>query len=439
MAKDDDSRNAPSDKTLELTPEYRIFLSIDLVGSTALKQRLGPKTKDPRCLRLNEKDFEEGDWWILQVIGFYREFAALFSHWWKMAQEDMEGLGLTPGDAPEIWKISGDEMIYTKNISRTQQIHWTLQAFIRAALSYRNKIIRRFSIDVKLTAWGAMFPIHNVQVVLPKDLDYRTTLEQDLETAGLNESRLQWQRNLCEHFDLLKKFSKRTDLLKKHLEQSNLPKEFSAKEVYSRLSRDFIGPQIDTGFRLASHCSDPRRMPLSIDLVYLLSQTQIWAAALAGGEQNVRIRNALTNHPIPLIYDGRHPFKGVPFPYPVFWTDTIHTELPAETDLQRISRHHATALDEMRELQKAEDALFNPGTRRIPHEDDTQAFREIRRFCERFYKQMPCYLMESPPVVFDEQDLEHERNRVDSHSYRMIEEIKKFIKAETSSQGQALE
>ena len=89
------------------------------------------------------------------------------------------------------------------------------------------------------------------------------------------------------------------------------------------LTRDFIGPAIDTGFRLAQ-LSSTRRLVISVELALML----IYA---------VRARPIDESYPyekLRFFFDGRHIFKGVfgGQPYPVFWIDMRPSPLLEETE-----------------------------------------------------------------------------------------------------------
>ena len=90
------------------------------------------------------------------------------------------------------------------------------------------------------------------------------------------------------------------------------------QSVSKTLIRDYIGPSIDTGFRLGGMAS-PRKLVISVDLAYLLSVEQ---------ERHNREPAAYSVGPLSFQkfdfkYEGRLPLKGVlgGAPYPVIWID----------------------------------------------------------------------------------------------------------------------
>ncbi|GAV19678.1 hypothetical protein MMIC_P0629 [Mariprofundus micogutta] len=76
--------------------------------------------------------------------------------------------------------------------------------------------------------------------------------------------------------------------------------------------RDFIGPSIDIGFRVAS-LSTPRKMMVSVDLALLVAKVR----GATSPEDNPPM--------LDLRYDGKKILKGVldNKPYPMFWIDTM--------------------------------------------------------------------------------------------------------------------
>ncbi|MDB2439730.1 hypothetical protein N9W89_13535 [Hellea sp.] len=133
-------------------------------------------------------------------------------------------------------------------------------------------------LDVKATAWMAGFPVGNHEVAFWREL---SNAEPDLpEHAGkfgqyyrLNE----WYKS----------------------------KESKDKSLYVK---DYIGPSVDTGFRISSF-ADTRRFPVSLEIAYFLSKIAYDDA----------VKSELGLH-----FHGLESMKGVlgGAPYPIFWIDT---------------------------------------------------------------------------------------------------------------------
>ena len=158
------------------TPSLRLFLSADLAGSTAFKQKRAPE-----------------EWH--QFFGeFYRQLPSL-------VERQQETFGVTPA----FWKPIGDEIVFQLALKSLRDVGQALQAFRAAVFAYRGSILESpGDLDLKCAAWTAGFPVGNMAVQLPNS---------------------QW---------------------------------------------DYIGPGMDTGFRLVKEAS-PRRMLLSVELAWLLT------------------------------------------------------------------------------------------------------------------------------------------------------------------------
>jgi len=123
------------------------------------------------------------------------------------------------------------------------------------------------------------------------------------------------------------------------------------------LTRDFVGPSIDTGFRLGT-LSTPRKFTISLDLALLLVSVTPSVSIFS---------------PLYVRYDGRQPLKGVlgGRPYPIFWVDMLHDDV---------------VLD-------AEDKLAGPKTLSEEH---------IRHFCEKFLAEHEDYMIR--PFIYENID-----------------------------------
>ncbi|WP_343031216.1 hypothetical protein, partial [Roseospira navarrensis] len=113
------------------------------------------------------------------------------------------------------------------------------------------------------------------------------------------------------------------------------------------LVRDFVGPSMDTGFRVSTKAT-PRKCTVSLEAALLLSLV---------------VPPKEYENKIVLRYEGRETLKGVigGRPYPIFWADTH--------------------LDD--ELSKMEDNLKGPKRQDASH---------IRQFCSEFIKENEEYL-----------------------------------------------
>jgi hypothetical protein len=233
-------------------PDYRlrIFLSVDLAGSTAFKNGAGSRheERDPFPI------------WVTSIRHFYREFPLLMRQHFRTRTVDQVD-SQTLGPCPVVWKSIGDELLFCTRLNSHEHLACCVDAFLHALNEYGKKLDSDGKqMDVKGAGWVAAFPAPNVTVTsveLPSNVDY---LAEDLEN-------------------------------KADLEPS---------------SYDFLGKDIDSGFRVARHASSDRFVA-SVELAWLLSEAH---------------RNRFVG--CTFGYHGRHILKGVlrDRPYPIISLDT---------------------------------------------------------------------------------------------------------------------
>lgn len=257
-----------------LKPRLRIFLSIDLVGSTALKQGGSFSIVKPK----------EGDdiqsaraRWFSDIASFYSEMEAKFARLWSAYCDFAEKRGLPIGDNPYLWKSNGDEIIYVKDLGGAMECLAIISCWMRAGKELREQFhTKGKKLDVKMSAWTAGFPISNSEVIFQSS--YR---------EGITENE---------------------DCVPEHIHYSLLEKWYSSPEQREGLTKDFIGPSIDTGFRISSRAT-PRKFMISLEIAFMISS----------------FRSPDKLYEVSLYYDGRESLKGVlgDRPYPLFWIDTL--------------------------------------------------------------------------------------------------------------------
>jgi len=233
-------------------PGYRLrlFLSVDLAGSTAFKNGAGGQLKDNDPFPL----------WVGSIRQFYREFPLLVrQHFERVSVGSRSATDYGP--CPEVWKSIGDELLFCARLLSHEHLAGCIGGFLAALDSY-GKILDASGkhMDVKGAGWVAAFPAANVTVTsteLPSTTDY---LAEDLEN-----------------------------------EADKTPRGF-----------DFLGRDIDSGFRVARHATSDRFIA-SIELAWLLSEAH---------------RNRFVG--CNFGYHGRHILKGVlkERPYPIISLDT---------------------------------------------------------------------------------------------------------------------
>jgi len=206
----------------------RLFLSVDVSGSTAYKTR-----------RQNLENFHEH--WARFYEAFFEDFPQLFqSSREKAAQEAKRALV-----EPQFWKCLGDELIYTARVSDGAELYALVSAFYRTAFEYDKEVSKKWGLRLKATGWTAGFPLRNSAIP-----------------------------------------SRATD---------------GAQSVGGQEFVDFIGPDIDIGFRI-TRASRPGRMVVSMDLAELLAQNtepDSFSFYHVGWEV---FRGVFNDHPYPIIW-----------------------------------------------------------------------------------------------------------------------------------------
>lgn len=159
----------------------RLFLSADLAGSTAYKQNTPP------------------DEWQQFFRSFYRQLPARVIH-------HAEACG-APGDLLKVWKLIGDEVVFSRLLTGEQEAAQCVRVFRAALEDFREATLTatKGGLDIKAAGWTAGFPVGNIRV-----------------------------------------------------------------EPMEGLGEDFVGPGMDIGFRLVKAAS-PRRMLVSVELAWLLT------------------------------------------------------------------------------------------------------------------------------------------------------------------------
>jgi hypothetical protein len=133
-----------------LCKTLRLFLSVDIAGSTAYKSRQPDKVQP----------------WLPALHRFFTEFPiSLAGHY-------------TNGDTPVLWKTLGDEMVFVTRIIDHRQVASHLTRFRDTIAAYR-EVIKEADrkLDLKGAAWLAGFPVGNTMLKLRHGMDGAPELE----------------------------------------------------------------------------------------------------------------------------------------------------------------------------------------------------------------------------------------------------------------------
>jgi hypothetical protein len=249
----------------------RLFLSADIAGSTAYKQK-------------KQLEGELATWPAV----FVKFFLGLPGHF--RAELDAVGrevatkyAAFTPAPEPVMWKAIGDELVFWQEVRSELQVAVSVLAWKRAFIRYREGL-KGEPLDVKGAAWTASFPYPNRELAVPRHLSAAMDPGEPITTNENNLAR---------------------------------PDDFIL---------DFIGPNIDVGFRIASR-STPRKMQVSLEVADVLASVEQYLPEYK------------------LFYGGTEELKGVHRgrPYPTFWLDTAGTDRFAIAEDELLDRKPAVA------------------------------------------------------------------------------------------------
>jgi hypothetical protein len=291
-----------------LRPRLRLFLSADIIGSTALKQsRLGALGSDKPSTEAS---------WFTTIQGFYFEAQQLFRREWEELQAEHDSPEYF-GEPPKLWKTIGDEVLFTKLITDHRQLAITIQCWVKALEGIRRFLTRESSrLGVKSTAWTAGFPFRNKEVVLSGAAFSATEPIEDY-----------------------------------YRENGIILDGYYQDPVKSDVVIDYVGPSIDTGFRLTG-LSTARKFIVSLEVAYILSITS-----------STKTSPIL---PINLHYDGQTFLKGVlgGTNYPIFWLDLSNPDSAAARE-DRLTNKQSCNRDAVQEFCDAffaehKDLIFPP-------------------------------------------------------------------------------
>lgn len=277
-------------------PKVRLFLSADIVGSTGFKQErisLSPLFK--------RKGFEinsDTQPWP----SFFIEFFSILTRMFKMHMNDrmLEGrVSMDDHEAPRLWKSLGDEVITTKIIVSEDEAAVTLQCWIDAAADAR-VFIRKYSdsLDVKLSAWTAEFPASNSEVAYFHKMHNEGQLFPELRDALFD-----FERKCIENSKSKSNLPVEQGILNSSILELYYNRKDSG-EVVDHIVRDYIGPSIDNGFRIAEHAS-PVWMPISIELAYFISRSNFYQdqeGFKISRMDRQRLKGVMGGRPYPIFY-----------------------------------------------------------------------------------------------------------------------------------------
>lgn len=131
---------------------YRIFASVDVVGSTEFKTRMSSTSGDG--IRSNP--------WVRIYEAFFEDFPSLVES--QCAEFKGKIAEVCKGTSPlRVWKFVGDEILFVAELSKHQDAVGHVLSVKRAIEKYQDELDKP-GLSLKATFWGAGFPVYNKRV-----------------------------------------------------------------------------------------------------------------------------------------------------------------------------------------------------------------------------------------------------------------------------------
>lgn len=241
-----------------------LFLSCDLQNSTQFKQKSGNRD------------------WITTFLAFYTEFPRRLS---ELIESDFPSLR----NRLQLWKAIGDELIFSILIESERECSDAVDVWLQGMLAFETEhLIGKTPMTLKGGAFVATVPLPDRRVAIPRAADRPDRSQLDAE--AVNEKTL------------------------------NTPMDEG--EFAARFAMDFVGPSIDTGFRVLRYASR-RYFVLTVEVAHILFKHYSDEKNGGGEEMDHRRAYLVGTHELRGVWDGK--------PYPVFAiARDLNEEVPAE-------------------------------------------------------------------------------------------------------------
>ena len=296
----------------KFAPKMRLFMSIDQIGAT--KAKFGNGILPLKNIDENNKMDGLIPVWHNTLLSFHHSFHRKLETVLKAEYELYEGQPSFQiiGPKPIIWKRLGDEIVYVVDLEKGFDAIIVMIAMLLTIKKYRtdnyllcencktvqcdnctntSKSTLKDFLNIKATFWMAGFPLVNMEI---------SKADQYGHLAG----------NQPYDYTMTNQFS-------------------VAKVLQNNQELDFVGPSIDTGFRLTKK-SDENRIALSFEVVYLL------AKVFGNGNNELRdnykqlIKQVYGAENIfeKIHFEGNISLKGVfkdKYNYPFFWLESPYS------------------------------------------------------------------------------------------------------------------
>lgn len=126
-----------------------IFMSVDVVGSTAYKDQIEETEGSPAWLGAFER--------------FFREFPLVLMGRIALCFADAESV-------PQIalWRIAGDEMVFVARTGTNTETLAIFKSLYQAFVAYHDKLAGEYGLGLKGCCWAVDLPSHNIAIEIPE-------------------------------------------------------------------------------------------------------------------------------------------------------------------------------------------------------------------------------------------------------------------------------
>lgn len=331
--------------SIDRDSHIRLFLSVDVEGSSALKNsrnhnkllRIYKDTKKSVKELLTDKliqtdldldepegylpsvlrSFPKEQWdWASIIIERFHEFHILFvGKLQEMGYSDPEVMARL-----HLWKLLGDELIYSFKIKKRKKLHLLVTAFLQVLREYdRDDVRGDFGIRLKGSGWVAGFPVRNRVVQLPAP-------------------KLYWKEDKPETKE----------------EEEDKPKY----HLHPYPKSDYLGPEMDTGFRIGKF-AHPGFMVVSAELAELLGQVQLneqLRARIVGWET---LKGVWNEKPYPIIWVVPNKYPDDDYKEFLPWSESVNDLVKAWKSKEQRENAVPEIKDLGKTLQLTRDQLHN--------------------------------------------------------------------------------
>lgn len=251
----------------------RLLFSFDLQGSTSMKMRDAQKQYERMRTHQpdNRKDHLEPAW-IRLISHFFETSHQLFR---TRAREFISENRNCSNASINLWKTAGDEILfYSSKILNEHEVYALCAAFDSVLHEIDLPLFRDHKLGVKGVCWAAGFPIRN--------------MELEIDRMASPNFRIKKLSPEPPNFDAT---------------VPSIRAEAELAPFCEPIELDFLGPEIDLGFRISTTAT-PNRLAVSLDVANLLAEVS--------GKYDVRFYHV-----------GWRNLRGMygEIPYPIIWID----------------------------------------------------------------------------------------------------------------------